>query len=211
MTLSKIGTPALVANAVDNTILDLADNFAFTGNVTGAGGQVHLITHTVSDAVAQVIFNETYINSTYDNYLLIAKWFVSADSSKLDFQFRQQDGTAINDSNYIRNIASSTYGANFSTTPVDSAELSQNLGVGGGNRERGGYGNWYLSMGNTQDFEPTLNGTFVYGGTSNSTHQLQGGMRYLGSTAITGGFKLFNHNGSNFTTGSTFSLYGLAT
>ena len=28
MALSKIDTPALVADAVDNTILDLADNFA---------------------------------------------------------------------------------------------------------------------------------------------------------------------------------------
>jgi len=201
----------MALSKIQSESVNLADNFAFTGTVSGAGGQVHLITHTVSDAVAQVIFNETYINSTYDNYLLIAKWFVSADSSKLDFQFRQQDGTAINDSNYIRNIASSTYGSSFSTNAVDSAEIAQNLGVGGGDRETGGYGNWYLSMGNTQDFEPTLNGTFVYGGTSNTTQQLQSGMRYLGSTAITGGFKLYNHNGSNFTTGSTFSLYGLAT
>ncbi len=37
MALSKIDTPALVADAVDNTILDVADNFAFTGTVTGAG------------------------------------------------------------------------------------------------------------------------------------------------------------------------------
>lgn len=200
----------MALSKIQSESVNLADNFAFTGTVTGAGGQVHLITHTVSDAVAQVIFNETYINSTYDNYLLIAKWFVSADSTKLDFQFRQQDGTAINDSAYIRNIASSTYGSNF-TGPSDSAEIAQNLGVGGGDKETGGYANWYLSMGNTQDFEPTLNGTFVYGGTSNSTNQVLSGMRYQGSTAITGGFKLYNHNGSNFTTGSTFSLYGLAT
>lgn len=38
MALSKIDTAGLVADAVDNTILDLADNFAFTGAVTGAGG-----------------------------------------------------------------------------------------------------------------------------------------------------------------------------
>ena len=124
----------MALSKIQSESVNLADNFAFTGTVSGAGGQVHLITHTVSDAVAQVIFNETYINSTYDNYLLIAKWFVSADSSKLDFQFRQQDGTAINDSNYIRNIAQTTYGSTF-TGPTDSAEIAQNLGVGGGDRE----------------------------------------------------------------------------
>lgn len=37
MALSKIDTAGLVADAVDNTILDLAGNYAFTGTVTGAG------------------------------------------------------------------------------------------------------------------------------------------------------------------------------
>jgi len=38
MPISKIDTSALKADAVDNTILDLASNYAFTGTVTGAGG-----------------------------------------------------------------------------------------------------------------------------------------------------------------------------
>ena len=38
MPFNKIDTAALQADAVDNTILDLADNFAFTGTITGAGG-----------------------------------------------------------------------------------------------------------------------------------------------------------------------------
>ena len=38
MPISKIDTSALKADAVDNTILDLASNYAFTGTVSGAGG-----------------------------------------------------------------------------------------------------------------------------------------------------------------------------
>jgi len=38
MALSKIDTAGLAADAVDNTILDLTSNFAFTGTITGAGG-----------------------------------------------------------------------------------------------------------------------------------------------------------------------------
>ena len=36
MPFNKIDTSGLQADAVDNTILDLADNFAFTGTITGA-------------------------------------------------------------------------------------------------------------------------------------------------------------------------------
>ena len=36
MPFNKIDTAGLQADAVDNTILDLADNFAFTGTITGA-------------------------------------------------------------------------------------------------------------------------------------------------------------------------------
>ena len=38
MPISKIDTPGLKADAVDNTILDLTSNYAFTGTVSGAGG-----------------------------------------------------------------------------------------------------------------------------------------------------------------------------
>ena len=38
MALTKVRTGGITADAVDNTILDLADDFAFTGTITGAGG-----------------------------------------------------------------------------------------------------------------------------------------------------------------------------
>jgi hypothetical protein len=38
MALTTLPTAALANDAVDNTKLDLADNYAFTGTVTGAGG-----------------------------------------------------------------------------------------------------------------------------------------------------------------------------
>ena len=50
MALSKIDTPALEADAVDNTILDVASDFAFSGTVTGAG---------VSGKVLQVVQTRT--------------------------------------------------------------------------------------------------------------------------------------------------------
>lgn len=41
MALSKIDTAGLAADAVDNTILDLADTFAFTGTITGVSPLVN--------------------------------------------------------------------------------------------------------------------------------------------------------------------------
>jgi len=46
MALTKVRTGGITADAVDNTILDLADDFAFSGTVTGAG---------VSGKVLQVV------------------------------------------------------------------------------------------------------------------------------------------------------------
>jgi len=54
MALSKINTGGLAADAVDNTILDLADNFAFTGTVTGAGSVLQVV-----EAVNNTNFSST--------------------------------------------------------------------------------------------------------------------------------------------------------
>ena len=59
MALSKIDTPALVADAVDNTILDVASDFAFTGTVTGAG-----VSGKVLQVVNMITSSNTSTNST---------------------------------------------------------------------------------------------------------------------------------------------------
>ena len=59
MALSKIDTPALVADAVGNTILDLSENYAFSGTVTGAGGGKVLNTEFNSNATPVVSSDTT--------------------------------------------------------------------------------------------------------------------------------------------------------
>jgi len=57
MALTKVRTGGITADAVDNTILKLDDNFAFTGTVSGAGGlaKVSSVTSTVTDLTALTI------------------------------------------------------------------------------------------------------------------------------------------------------------
>ena len=58
MPFTKIDTPSLQADAVDNTILDLSSDFAFTGTITGdnSGSYVHLGTteSTSNDTIISV-------------------------------------------------------------------------------------------------------------------------------------------------------------
>lgn len=65
MALSKIDTAALAADAVDNTILDLTDNYALTGTVTGA--------------TSLSVFNETPADKSWTNHNYSRAAWVGAD------------------------------------------------------------------------------------------------------------------------------------
>jgi hypothetical protein len=79
MALSKIDTPALVADAVDNTILDVADNFAFSGTVTGAG-----VSGKVLQVVNMITSSNTSTNSTsYQDTGMLLSITPSSTTSKI--------------------------------------------------------------------------------------------------------------------------------
>ena len=54
-------------------------NQTITGNVTGAGMD-HLLSATISSAVSAYDISSTYINSTYDNYLIQAEFLPATDN-----------------------------------------------------------------------------------------------------------------------------------
>ena len=198
----------MALSKIQSESLNLADTFAFTGTVTGAGSLNLLNTVTLANSTtASVSFDETYINATYDNYLITICWQVATDSQKLSMRFLQSGGTEISDSNYNRNISSSYY-ADFAEG-ADHAEISQNLGTGGGQKEKGAYGQWFLNMKDSDNFEPSINGVVMLGSTGNNMKQQITAARYEGSTDVTGGIKFYNHNSANFATGSQFKLYGI--
>ena len=59
MAVTTIPTAGIADDAVDNTKLDLADNFAFTGTVTGAG-----VSGKVLQVVQDVFTGRTYTSTT---------------------------------------------------------------------------------------------------------------------------------------------------
>ena len=79
MALSKIDTPALVADAVDNTILDVASDFAFTGTVTGVGGNTPNFGAKRSNAQTTNINTWTKVDFNIEMVDSDGKFDISAD------------------------------------------------------------------------------------------------------------------------------------
>ena len=211
MALSKIRSESV----------DLTDDYDFTGTVSGAGGMVLLNTYTVSSAsVTEIIWDNTYFNSTYDKYLLLGRWGFDTDSIKTYAQFYQSDGTTlINGSGDYGRDGSSVYSNSY--VGIDHLFLCQNLGSAYTTKhmESGAHGTFWIYSRclNNGDIKPDMNGFTSIGDTSaNANIRFYGGR--LGKVAGTiptsafqiGGLKIYPHASANFLQNSTFSLYGLA-
>jgi len=198
----------MALSKIQSESMNLADDYGFTGTVTGAGdaaGLKLLNKVTIADATtASVTFDETYINSTYDNYFIQCVWKVGTDSTNLSARFLQSGGTEISDLFYHR--FENAYNEAFQTNQ-DHTRLSGTIG-NSGVQEAGAYGQIYLSMKTSDGFEPTIMGTVIYSKTSSVMGQQLVGGRYRGSTSITGGIKLYTSQG-NFGQGSEIKLYGI--
>ena len=71
MPFNKIDTKSLEADAVDNTILDLTSNYAFTGTISGAGGGlVKISTYSIPANTVEFNINGIF-TATYENYLVV--------------------------------------------------------------------------------------------------------------------------------------------
>jgi len=93
MALSKIDTPALVADAVGNTILDLSENYAFSGAVTGAGSLKLLFSQATATNASSIDIGATYINSTYDSYYVVGNVKMVIDG--VQFYLKLKSGGSI--------------------------------------------------------------------------------------------------------------------
>ncbi len=67
--------------------MNLADTYAFTGTISGAGGLVKLLNTTSSTGASDYTVDSTYINSTYDNYKIIAGYQYVNDNVGLNIRF----------------------------------------------------------------------------------------------------------------------------
>ena len=118
MAVTTIPTAGIANDAVDNTKLDLASNYAFTGTVTGASQFTLLSTQTASND-STINFNNTLITSTYNQYMFVLNNLrFSVDGSDIYYCSSVDNGSSFPASHsWIRNnIYDATYRNNIETS-----------------------------------------------------------------------------------------------
>jgi hypothetical protein len=102
----------MAISKIQSESMNLADAFAFTGTVTGAGGNaglVHLETQVTTTAVADIKFGADVFNTTYDKYVVKGRVLPATNSARLYYRFlnnAEADLTATDSYRYARNNSS---------------------------------------------------------------------------------------------------------
>ena len=91
--------------------INLADTFAFTGTVTGGGNLIKLLDATISSAVSSYDIDSTYINSTFDDYQLIANLHPASDVVHFEGRF------------FVGGVVDSGNNYGFETFPADGGAV----------------------------------------------------------------------------------------
>ena len=104
--------------------INLADTFAFTGTVTGAGTLVKLATATASNS-ATVAFDNTVFTSTYKSYVIRINDFVLSTNTNFHFADSPDNGstfsfTSSQGNHYARMGANSSGGSGGTNSNVHS-------------------------------------------------------------------------------------------
>ena len=228
VTAAKLGANSVTAAKLNNDIIsgstELASEPADTDEflvsdagtikridyslIKGGGSLVKLASTTISSGVAAVSFNSTYINSTYDNYRVIAYGLsTSADNQDIGLRMSVDNGS---------NFA--THKGCFNYTHIN-ATISNSTGAAGsrasiplGSDEEGdasGGTNFIIDLMN-------LNSTTQYkfanglGTVNNQTNTDYYGYRvhgYIASNTAVNFIKVFTEAGGNLDAG-TITLYG---
>ena len=148
MALNTLPPGAFADNAITSDKINLANNFAFTGTVTGASDVVLVDTKTISSGSANIDFTSG-IGSTYDFYQFhIINVDVSADTN-LQLRYSTDGGSSfVSDSNTYE-YASRGYNSNneFGTNP-STGDTKMDLTFGGSQLDDGAAhnGNMIITM-----------------------------------------------------------------
>jgi hypothetical protein len=206
MALTQVLTGGIKADAVDNTILKLDDNFAFTGTITGTQGLVLLQTVTASDDATVTVGSSSLFTTTYKVYQLhVINAHPATDSQ--EFRCRVSKGGSVlsADYEYSRNqhIHSSSF-SNRGSNSDDHVNLAESLGNANDECH-----NMVLTIYNPAEttFKKIVN--FYSGGLDLSPNiaNNNGVFGHEGNSAAIDGIQFFYASG-NVSTG-TFKLYGV--
>jgi len=219
MALTTLPTAALANDAVDNTKLNLADNYAFTGTISGIPNDIELIStnHITTASVPTCDF--TSFSNDYTHLIVkISDFEPSGNNGQLVVRLQTTgSGGFASGSGVYENTRTRVYavGTNFTS---NQSGFTQNYGVGGlgqnssgnGYFESGSHGDFYFNNIHSTTRGKGYWGVF-WGGTDsgNSCHQVNG-CTFVGSgrqDPLTG-IRFLSTSGD---IKGRFSLYGVRT
>tara|TARA_R100001086_G_scaffold169754_2_gene92549 strand:- start:27 stop:629 length:603 start_codon:yes stop_codon:yes gene_type:complete len=116
----------MALSKIQSESINLADTFAFTGTVSGAGseGLVHLETQEVTSAVTGLKFGSDVFNTTYNRYVVKGRILPTADGNDLRFRFIDSSEADITTSSHFRRTIN-----NGSTTLTNHFPLVRAIGA----------------------------------------------------------------------------------
>jgi len=185
--------------------MNLADTYGFSGTVTGAGSLVLLVNSTISSSRTSEVISSTYINSTYDEYILFFNLRQATHNQVLSMQVLV-GGTVNTSSMYAYEVAGTSGSSYESSNATTSLRLTK-YGVGNNTGECV-TGRLHIQNVNSTTFP------FMYSGytMANNEHGNPEGSSLTGSLTVGNVDKVVNglslNSGSNLTSG-TIKLYGL--
>ena len=118
----------MALSKIQSESVNLADDFAFTGTVSGAGAMEHISTTDVTTPAQFVVFDN--LSTAYDTFVFQYEFHPDTDSTQFGIQFLDSSGTAITDAdaygyyNDYDGSGASSNGANampFTSTTVGNA------------------------------------------------------------------------------------------
>jgi hypothetical protein len=204
MALTTLPTAALANDAVDNTKLNLADNYAFTGTVSGASDVALISTQTTGSASA---IDFTGLDNTYNMYMVTYQdlQFASADQTFI-MRISDDNGSTVKTSGYLT-VADLSYYNGGTLASGNAASVNYHLiatDVGNASDNRSCFGQIYFRTPATARKHSFLGATSIYNdngdiviyntATVYNTNQTFNGIRFLGSSNFAGTFKLYGYN-----------------
>jgi len=208
MALTKVRTGGITADAVDNTILKLDDNFAFTGTITGTQGLVLLQTVTASDDATLTIGSSSLFTTTYKVYQIFGI-NVHPVNDGPEFRCRVSTGGSVQTASAYEYSRRQTIHSNSTITNRGSnsdaiVNLAESLGNGTNECH-----NILMTLYNPTETTFTKNINFMSAGRdlSPNTALNTGAFSFEGNENAIDGVQFFMNSG-NIESG-TFKLYGV--
>ena len=196
----------MAIDKIQSESINLADTFAFTGTVTGAGGLVKLFQGSASSASSFEI-NSTYINSTYDNYLMFIDATPTVDSRYLRMRFLHSDSVHTGSDYFYETEVHSSSTHDYDH---DGSDFIRVMYQNAGNATGEGMNVFCtLSQVNSTTRPTTVKGNYtVVDGASSQGGTFNGGQDLGGRTNAITGIHLYYASGNIIM--NDFAIYGVA-